>query len=230
MMGKIMEMFFLKGMLLVKSGPCKKTTTSASIWKGDMLIAHLMTNVRDKFLVGGHEIHCPNKGAYSPQTSCTNATVNFYWDVAYETMQKKMFSPQVSYLTLRHRLIAKKRKKKDYICKSYLRDLFNKANYHSVSNGIKLMSQRCYKELVPPTGVGSKGRCDWFKKLYPHQICACGESHTVWQELKATKPLPKQLAPFSMKVIMNASHLAAYSNLPGVAGQRNHHWIQYLNM
>lgn len=46
-----------------------------------------------------------------------------------------------------------KGEKKDYICKSYLRGLFNKANYHSVSNCIKLMSQRGYKELVPPTGV-----------------------------------------------------------------------------
>lgn len=174
-----------------------------------------------------HMRQCKN----TSDTKCCYQTNQSWWPLQIENaVLKKMFSPQVTYLTLRHRLITKKRKKKDYICKSYLRDLFNKVNYHSVSNGIKLMSQRCYKELVPPTGVGSKGRCDWFKKLYPHQICACGESHTVWQELKATKPLPKQLAPFSMKVIMNASHLAAYSNLPGVAGQRNHHWIQYFNM
>lgn len=119
----------------------------------------------------------------------------------------------MTYLTHRHRLIAKK-KKKDCTCDSYQGDLFNKANYHSVSNGIKLMSQRCYKELVPPTGVGSKARCDWFKKLYPHQIRVCGKSHTVWQALKATKPLPKQPASFSTKVIINASHLAAWKQSP----------------
>lgn len=63
---------FLKWLLFVKSGPCKKTTTSASILRGDMLIANLVTN---SWLVA-------MKYAY------TDATANFYWDVAYQPMQK----------------------------------------------------------------------------------------------------------------------------------------------
>lgn len=39
-----------------------------------------------------------------------------------------------------------KAEEKDYIPGPYLWDLFSKANYHSVSNDIRLMSQRRYKE------------------------------------------------------------------------------------
>lgn len=224
---------FFSNRLLVKSGPCKKTTTSASILRVDLLTANLVTNswleamkytVQIKvlrhlapmplrtFIEMLHMRQCKN----TSDNKCCYQTNQTWWPLQIENaVQKKVFSPQVTYLTHRHRLIAKKReKKKDYICEFYLGGLLNKANYHSVSNGIKLMSQRCYKELVPPTGVGSKARCDWFKKLYPHPICVCGKSHTVWQALKATKPLPKQLAPFNMKVIMNASHLAALKQSP----------------
>lgn len=57
-----------------------------------------------------------------------------------------VFSPQVTFLTC-HWEMAKQRKK-NQMPGFYLGDLFSEANYHSVSNDIKIMSQRYYKRAV----------------------------------------------------------------------------------
>lgn len=58
-----------------------------------------------------------------------------------------VFSPQVTFLTC-HWEMAKQRKNKNQMPGFYLGDLFSEANYHSVSNDIKIMSQRYYKRAV----------------------------------------------------------------------------------
>lgn len=116
--------------LLVKSGPCKKTTTSASILRVDLLTANLVTNswleamkytVQIKVLrhlapmplqtfIGMlHMRQCKN----TSDNKCCYQTNQTWWPLQIENaVQKKVFSPQVTHLTHRHRLIAKKRKKK----------------------------------------------------------------------------------------------------------------------
>lgn len=62
--------FFLNGLLLVKCGPFHLKRRHGDCWSGN------------KFLVGGHGIHCPKKGADCPQTSC----IIFCWGVACGTV------------------------------------------------------------------------------------------------------------------------------------------------
>lgn len=149
---------FLKPLLLVKSGPCKKTTTSASILRGDTLIANLVTNswweamknaVQIKVLstlmplpalIGMmHISRCKNIS----DNKCCYQTNRTWWPLQTEnTMLKTVFLHRC-HISAIVTADSKEEKKEDYKCESYLRGLFNKANYHSVSNGIKLMGQRC---------------------------------------------------------------------------------------